>query len=132
VKTTFYDRQDGTNPMNGFALTNASELRWIFSAVRGRRPFFAELMGDNGYKLLIGLGDDRGCIQFSSEDGSPPYYMAVAPKGLDSTCEISFLIGDTLSPVPGRFGLPYQTLVHVAEQFVNTGQRSNDVLWEDI
>lgn len=57
--------------------------------------------------------------------------MAVA-HGAPSTSEgeVEFLIGDTATPVPRRFSLPYKTMVEVAVRFVDSGERDAGVAWE--
>lgn len=132
MKTQFFDRQDPGNPMNGRAINDSMALLDVLKNVRDRPPFFAELIGDNGYKLLLGLAAAEGCVQFSAADGSPPYLMAVAPRAAESSGEISFLIGDTMSPVPKRYCLSLNQVVRIAAAFVETGIRSADVLWEEI
>ena len=98
--------------LNGTRVSNATELKRLLDGVRDREPFFVELVGENGFKLLLGIGVPEACVQFSPTDGSTPYLMAVvrnAPNAGEG--EICFLIGDTPSPVPKRFSLPYETMV---------------------
>lgn len=132
MRSQFFDRQDPRNPANGRVITNSEELRSVLAAVRRRPPFFGELIGDNGFKLLLGLGRNEGCAQFSSADGSAPYLMAVGPSLNHRDGEVSFLIGDTPTPVPGRYCLPYEAVVDIADVFVQTGRRKSDVSWEEI
>jgi len=132
MKAQFFDRQDTANPLNGTSIESFAELQSMLESVRNRPPFFAELIGDNGFKLLLGLGTNEGCVQFSSTDGAPPYLMAVAPNPRDSIGESEFLIGDTASPVPKRYCMPYEAVVHIAAAFLQTGQRKPDVHWEEI
>ena len=131
MKAQFFDRQDAANPLNGMSITNLFELRSALESVRGRPPFFAELIGDNGFKLLLGIGSDEGCAQFSSVDGAAPYLMAVSPNG-EVEGEQVFLIGDTASPVPKRYCLPSGTVEDIAATFLQTGQHKSDVPWEEI
>lgn len=130
--TRFFDRQDTESPLNGTRIDDPAELRRLLDGVRDRPPFFAELIGDNGFKLLLGIGAAGGCAQFSLADGSAPYWMAVAQDAPDAGGEIEFLIGDTASPVPNRYFLPYETLVDVAADFVTSGERCPRVAWEQV
>jgi hypothetical protein len=132
VKTQFFDRQDPKNPINGRVVTRSMEVSELFAAVRTRPPFFAEFIGEGGFKLLVGLASAEGCAQFSAADGSPPYLMAVAPDAANSGGEQSFLIGDTMTPVPKRYCLPYEAIVRLAEVFVDTGLRDTEIRWEEI
>jgi len=128
----FFDRQDAANPANGSVITDATELRALLSSLSGRPPFFAELIAESGFTLLLGLGSAGGCAQCSPTDSSAPYLMAVSRASPDSKAEMSFLMGDTPSPVPGRYALPHETVVAIAEAFLETGHRSADVAWEEI
>lgn len=128
----FYDRQDSSSPLSGAVFETAAEVRDALERVRGRAPFFAELIGDNGYKLLLGLSADMCCVQFSAVDGSPPYLMAVAPDAEAVEGEVEFLIANTMSPVPRRYCLTRAAIVDIAAEFARTGQRKADVPWEEI
>lgn len=128
----FFDRQDLSNPANGSVLPSSVELRQLLARLSNRPPFFAELIGDNGYKLLLGIGTNQACVQHSAEDGSPPYLMAVAHDATDSAGRVEFLIGDTPSPVPMRYCIPYQTMLDIAARFVDAGIRDTRVAWEEI
>jgi hypothetical protein len=132
MKTRFYDLHDGANPANGAIIEGAPQLRAVLQGVRDRPPFFAELIGDNGYMLLLGLGADRCCAQFSAADGSPPYLMAVALDAGALEGELEFLTGNTPSPVPARYCLPCSAVAEIAEEFVQSGRRKSDVIWEEI
>jgi len=132
MKAQFVDRQDPRNPMNGRTLSNSAELQSALVLQRDRPPFFAELIGENGFKLLLGLGRNDGCVQFSATDGSSSYLMAVASGVEDRVGEKSFLIGGELTPVPMRYCLPFETVVDIADEFIRTGRRKADVSWEEI
>lgn len=128
----FYDRQDTDNLLNGTWIHDSLELRRLLGDLRSRIPFFAELIGENGFKLLLGVGSPSSCVQFSPADGSTPYLMAASDKITDEEGEIEFLIGDTASPVPGRYLLPYDTMVDIAAHFIDSGSRFPFVNWEEI
>ena len=132
MKTHFFDLQDGTNPLNGTSIENSVELREILDSLKNRPPFLAELISDNGYKLMFGLGATEGCVQASSVEDDPPYLMAVTPNLRDSEGEVDFLCGGTLTPVSKRYCLSYDAFVEILEEFVETGERKHDVFWEEI
>jgi hypothetical protein len=131
MKAQFFDRQDETNPLNGTVLHDSSSLRDIIIRMQQRAPFLAELIGENGCALLLGLGSSDGCVQFSSTDGSPPYWMAVGsdPEG---TGEQNFLIGNTATPVPRRYCISMERVEEIATTFLASGQRALDMVWEEI
>jgi hypothetical protein len=83
----------------------AAEVLNLLKSLRNRTPFFCELVGENGYNLLIGLGGDIGCAQYSGGDGEVRYLMAVAKEVPDTAAYTEILTGNTPTPVPGRYCL---------------------------
>src|SRR5690242_6593816 len=53
MKVEFYDRQDVHNPLNGQVVSDASALPGLLDKLQNRSPFFCELLGQNGYKILL-------------------------------------------------------------------------------
>jgi hypothetical protein len=66
----FYDRHDELNPLNGSELALGVAAYRIIDQSRSREPFFCELVGENGYKLMLGIGTNIGCAQYSACDGT--------------------------------------------------------------
>jgi hypothetical protein len=128
----YFDKQDRSNPLNASLIQDEAALLQTLDASQGRPPFFCELVGENGFKVLIGLGKSTGSVQHSSIDGKPPYLMAVA-EGMDPINECTeYLIGNTPTPVPSRYCLPIETVREIALHFQRTGGRSTAVSWEEI
>jgi hypothetical protein len=132
MKTRFFDLEDDANPLNGASVENAAELRNILESLRNRAPFIAELIGDNGFKFMFGVGITEGCVQFSSAEDDPPYLMAVNPDLRGSEGEVEFLCGGAPTPVSKRYCLPYGAFMEIVAEFVRTGERKSDALWEEI
>jgi len=129
---TFFDRQDSMNPLNGRKIDDRVALLALLDSLKGRPPFFIELVGTQGYKLLLGLAETVGCAQYNASDGSPPYLMAVVPRKESLSGHIEFLIGGTPTPVSSRYCLQLGVIREVAAHFLETGVRSPDVSWEEI
>jgi hypothetical protein len=128
----FFDRQDKSNPLNGATIDDKEELLKVLDALRSREPFFCELVGENGYNLLLGVGRDIGCAQYSPSDGSTPYLMAVAATNQDSNEYMDFLTANTPSPVPRRYCVPFEAAKQIAAHFIETGNCWPGVSWEQI
>jgi hypothetical protein len=128
----FFDRQDSANCLNGVMIPDHQSLEEALSPLRKREPSFCELLGNNGFNLLIGVGHDVGCIQHSPADVSLPYLMAVAKESANDDGYVEFLASDTPTPIPLRFCLPLHTILSIASEFVKTGKRSGLVQWEEI
>jgi hypothetical protein len=132
VTVIFFDRQNLTNPLNGTTIDNSQSLRAIIGGLQYKQPFFSELIGEDGNKILLGIATAVGCAQFSSTEGTPPYLMAVSGSPEEVFGARSFLIGDTATPVARRFCLSMEKVVEIAVDFLETGKRSDSVEWEEI
>jgi len=129
----FFDLQDETNPLHLASIKDDGQLVRDLDGLRSRPPFMCELVGENAYKLLIGVGRDLGCTQYSAVGGDPPYLMAVAPNaGLRPEEYVEFLCGATPTPVPRQFVLPFGLIKDIAVHFRQTGERSPAVSWEEL
>jgi len=128
----FFDRQDEKNPHNGSTISQRYQLLEVVSQLQDRAPFFCELIGKNGYKILLGIGGVTGCVQYSKDDGNPPYLMAASRHQERSEKYVEFLTGGTLSPIPSRYCLPIDTVKDIAAFFQMTGERSPIVSWEEV
>jgi hypothetical protein len=83
-----------------------TELDEALEKLGNREPFFFELVGENGYKLLVGFGKAIGCVQHSRTDGDTPYLMALAPGAWEAKDYFEFLAGDTPTPISQRYCMP--------------------------
>jgi hypothetical protein len=132
MNVQFFDRQDEQNPLNGSTISQRDRLLEVLNRLQGRAPFFCELVGKNGYKVLLGIGGATGCVQYSKVDGNPPYLMAVSRNQERPKENAEFLIGGTLSPILSRYCLPIDTVKEIAAYFQMTGERSPMVSWEEV
>jgi hypothetical protein len=46
--------------------------------------------------------------------------------------EQDFLIADTVTPIPRRYCLPMRKVEEIAAVFLDSGERTADVIWEEI
>lgn len=132
MEVRFFDRQSKTNPANGGTLSSREELEEIWEAAKKRTNFFAELVTDEGHTLLLGLGPEVGCAQFSSSGGEPPYLMAVARSDAGEGRFIDFEMTNTPTPISERYCFPMHRLKDIAVYFLGTGRCSPGVTWEEI
>lgn len=132
MTVVFFDLQESSNPLNALRITNKIELDETLEKLRSREPFIFKLVGENGYKLDIGIGPKIGCVQHSPSGGNTPYLMAVAPGEQDADDYVEFLLGDTATPVSKRYCMPREQVKEIAAYFVETGDRSPNVSWEEI
>lgn len=134
MNTVFFDQQDKLNPLNGSSISAPDQVIELLKSLMYRPPFFCKLLGANGYHLLLGIGDQYGCAQYSSNNGMPPYMMAIsdAEKSNDGDEYVEFLTGDTPTPISKRYCLTPEETRIIASHFVLTGQRYNGLKWEEI
>lgn len=132
MTVTFQDQQEPKNVANGRVLSAPADVMQLFESLRGRAPFMFELIGENGHSLTVGYSDSVGAAQYAASDGKPPYAMAVNEEAADDEACVEFLAGGTPTPIPGRFCLPINRVVAIAQEFVATGERSAAVTWEEI
>src|SRR5262249_16874408 len=128
----FFDQQDESNPLNGSIITDTEQLSRVLDSLRSRKPFLAQLFGDNGYNLMVGIGGTIGCVQHSRSDGNSPYLVAAAPNPIAEEGDIVFWGGNTATPVSKRYILPFEKVKEIAGYFLETGARSAKVHWEEI
>jgi len=128
---TFFDREDDANCLNGTIIRDKSLLYQILDSLQSRIPFDCELVGDNGFCLLVGVGKE-GCAQYNRCDGTPPYMMAVdRSKGWEKGY-IEFLDGGTPSPVSKYYCMPFASVREIAGYFVETGRMYPAIAWEEL
>jgi hypothetical protein len=134
MRIEFIDDEDKANPLTGTSVSNDKDLLILLERLRHREPFLFELVGENGYKLQMGLASLVGCVQHSRSDGEPPYLMALAPNGDNGERKkcINFLMGHTATPVSKRYCVPIDLLRAIAVHFLQTGERSPIVEWEEV
>lgn len=130
MKVKFFDIEDETNRLNGTDVRDVKLLLQIFNDLRGREPFFCELVGDNDHELLVGIGA-VGCAQFGRSGVRPPYFMAVAPGSHDPG-ETEFLAGGTPTPVSNRYCMPFSSICEIVAHFLETGHVHPSFAWEEI
>ena len=132
MKVRYKNQQSGADPLNGSEITTAAQLGDLLDERRNCPPFIARLAGENGYELMIGMGSGVACAQYSLSVGDPPYLVALAPQRRVKTRLVAFLMNNTPTEIPARFILSCDEMKQIALHFLETGQRSNAVSWEEI
>lgn len=129
MKVRYVNGQDKLDSMNGVDIAGPDELAELLDERRNRAPFIADLVADNGFELMIGMGRGFGCAQYSRTDGEPPYLMAVSPQRNVEKGYVEFLVNNTPTPFAARYILTFEQVKAVSLHFLATGDRSSTVAW---
>lgn len=96
-----------------------------------KESMMCKLVSDSGYQLQIGIDGDIGCTQFLSINNLPPYYLARTPvQVIEGTHH--FDLGGSATEMLSDNCLPFELLKKVVLDFLQTGQRSSVVEWEEV
>ncbi len=128
----FLDLRNPPDATGGAVLEGSSGLLTRLGETLHLDPFFVELIADNGFKLLLGIGVAVGCVQHSAADGSPPYRMAMTRQSAAQTGHVAFLFEGTPTPVPARYCMSREEALAVAGHFVDTGECFPGVDWDEV
>jgi hypothetical protein len=129
----FQDFEDEHNPRNAQMLGDRAAVVALFDELCKRRaPFMCQFTGDNGFNLIVGIGGDYGCAQYSSNDGMPPFLMAVDIQGSPADRDMEFLVGGTPTPIDRKYRVPIEQVREAVAEFVTTGRKGAGVRWVDL
>ncbi len=130
MNVTFFDIEDSSSILNETVVQDTRRLFQILDSLRNRASFFCKLVGENKFKLTIGIGN-IGCAQYSPSDGSPPYLVALAPEKEGAKGNNEFFAGGTPTPVSKRYCMPFDSVREIAAYFLETGRTHPAFRWEE-
>jgi hypothetical protein len=128
----FRNNQDKSDPQHDATFSEAASLSGLLDNARKRHPFIAELRGDNGFELVMGIGGNFACVEHRRINGDLPYLMAVSHQPPLTNGEVEFLTANTPTPIAARYILSFDELKEIALHFLTTGERSHSVSWKAI
>jgi len=132
MRITPLDMEDSSSPWNGRQIDQQTDLEELLEESQQKRPFLLELEGENGFKLIIGIGGPLGCVQFSAANGNPPYLMAATKSTQEEELDVEFLAGGTPTPIPMHRCFPFEMVKKLVFRFFEHGDRSPEVQWEEV
>ena len=130
MKLRYVNNQNKLDPMNGREIVRGEELEALLDDAQKNMPFVAELCGDNGFELVIGIAPDFGCVEHRRIDGDLPYLMAISTQPRMKSGYVEFLMTDTPTPIAARYIISFGELKKIALHFLKTGERSDLVAWQ--
>jgi hypothetical protein len=132
MKIRYTNQQDDCDPMNGTIIASSIKLSELLDDRRNNAPFLARISSDHGFEIMVGIGGDVGCVQYSRSDGKAPYLMAVSAHPPMKGGYVEFLAANTPTPIAGRYIVSFGELKEIALHFLKTGERSDAVSWREL
>ena len=132
MKLIFQHLDDDHDPRNGKVLDQTAVIRLLDELRLRQPPTMCQFVGDNGFNLTVGIDNDFGCIQYSRNDGLPPYLMAkdVTRDAADFR-DLEFVVGGTLTPIDSQYRVPLNMIKEVLLEFIESGERTEAVAWQE-
>lgn len=130
MRVHYDNEQDDLDPMNRTVIGSSAQLLELLASRKNNAPFFVRLFGDNGFEIMIGVGGNVGCAQYSRSDGSPPCLMAVSSRPAMKRGCVEFLTANTPTPIAARYIIGFDEVKAIAIDFLKAGERSNVVSWQ--
>jgi len=132
MKVRYENHQDQFDPLEGVIFDEREKLLELLTRRRKKPPFLACLAGENGFELMVGIGEKVGCVQHSRSNGDLPCLLAMSPNPPLKSGGIEFLTANTPTPVCARHIIRFDEVKEVAGHFLQTGERSETVGWEPV
>ncbi len=132
MKTTFADLQNEDNSRNGMQIDDPQHARTLLIELASTGVSSAcQFTNDRGKSLIVGVSPSLGFVQYTTDDGLPPCLMAMAASASSEQRDLEFAIGDTMTPIAGKYLVPIEVVAAAVEDFIATGQRSDRVTWAE-
>ena len=119
----------GIVPIPDKTLGSPSELVAFFRQFD--EPMAGELTHPNGFMLTICTDGELATVQFSNTDGEPPYLVALSPLQIVEGSHI-FIVTTSDTEIDSKHCLSRTVFEDIACYFLETGERSPAVAWEEV
>ena len=118
------------------AVISVADLDEALDQVEGKgepaRPLIAVLVSPRGSSLGIGLGGPQSVLTFDSGSGMPPYFESVGDKAHRESGVVVFYAGGQWTEFPSGALIPKESARKAIRIFFETGERPNNVIWEEV
>lgn len=94
------------------------------------KPVIAEIVGSDGARLGIGLGAPNSVLAFNPSP-DPPYFMSLGAADDPGEDAVFYLQGHW-TEFPGTALVPNAAAREAASRFIATGDRPDNVEWEEV
>jgi hypothetical protein len=113
----YFNNQNKVDSMNGKAIAESAALVALFEERRNERPFIVKLLGENGFELVCGIGNDLCFVEHMRSNGDVPYLMAVSARPPMKSGYVEFLTANTPTAFAARYIIRFAELEEVAVHF---------------
>jgi len=93
-------------------------------------PFIVDVSA-HGYEMTLGLGLPESFVHVELESGEPPYFITVGDPTAEGVVAF-YLHGAHPMEIPRRNLISTPEAVNVARDFLERGERSTSVDWEEV
>jgi len=113
------------------AIGNERDLRKALKRALQDGPRVVILDSSDAGSLTIGIGTPYGFVQFVKKNNLPPYLVAI-DESIEDVSFVEFDAGGTLTPVPRRNCLEFNTVIEIAEYFYKNKKLPEYINWEEV
>lgn len=131
MSAKFFDLNDKNNPDNGTTVNDGASAQALLMRNSSRQPFTCEFVYEDRFQLMIGLSSTLCSAQHSATNGDSRYLVAYLEADREKTGEVEFMYNQSPTEFARNQCIPLAVLLDVAAYFVETGERSSIVQWED-
>jgi hypothetical protein len=126
-----YSQAGSQRDVEAITISTEQELRKMLENLRQHDPGLVDLVSPAGDCLMIGVGGEHACAQFTQVSGNPPYLMARGPAD-DYDSHIEFARGGTPTPIPLAYILSFSRMVDIAVDFFLNEHLPTTTEWEEV
>ena len=131
MSAKFLDLQNESNPDNGTIVHDGASAKALLIRNSSREPFTCQFVYDDEFQLMVGLGPDLCCAQYSATSGNSRYLVAYLESERMQAGEVEFLLNNSPTEILRKQCFPLKVLLEVAAYFVEKGKPSGIAQWED-
>lgn len=93
-------------------------------------PFIVDVTV-HGHEMLLGVGLPQSFVHLEALTRKPPYFITVGDPGAEGAVSF-YLHGAHPTEIPRRNLISTAEAVRVAREFLERGERSSSVEWEEV
>ncbi len=96
------------------------------------KPILVEVVRFTGDVLIIGLGLKDAVLSYGPASKNPPYYVSVREGAATTEDTVVYYFYGAYTEFPARFLIPMHQARMALRYFVETGQLTKEIIWEQV